>query len=196
MDIAQQCADDEETLLGAMRYLYWCVPEVKASSISKVLGVPSPNQISTRLGNVKVRISCDRCGNDLSVKSRTELQERLRDLYKVSVRYAEGYTILCDSCREQVYTTRHEKQKAEEQRRLDRERDLATMPYTEYLKSPEWRERRSRMLRSVGYRCQLCNRADKTLHVHHRTYERRGDELYKDLIVLCEECHRIHHFGQ
>ncbi len=75
---------------------------------------------------------------------------------------------------------------------LERERWLATMPYAEYLLTPEWQEKRLAALKRAGYRCQLCN-ADAELHVHHRTYERRGHEWDSDLIVLCAPCHRRHH---
>ena len=63
------------------------------------------------------------------------------------------------------------------------------MPYQQYLQTPEWFARRTAALRRAGYRCQLCNRTGR-LEVHHRTYERRGNESPEDLIVLCDECHR------
>lgn len=66
--------------------------------------------------------------------------------------------------------------------------ELQTMPYPEYLQSPEWAAKRSKALRFANYRCQLCN-GNETLTVHHRTYERRGHELMGDLIVLCKDCH-------
>lgn len=70
---------------------------------------------------------------------------------------------------------------------------LQTMPYSEYLKTPEWQERRIKHLKKSDYRCQLCNMKSVTLNVHHRTYERRGHERDEDLIVLCQECHEIFH---
>lgn len=42
-------------------------------------------------------------------------------------------------------------------------------------------------------RCQVCNTDERTLHVHHRTYERVGAELPTDLIVLCDACHGVFH---
>ena len=69
---------------------------------------------------------------------------------------------------------------------------LASMPYTEYLLSSEWRARRLEALKADGNRCRLCN-SPGPLHVHHRTYERRGFELPEDLTVLCEPCHSAHH---
>src|SRR5713226_7615857 len=73
-----------------------------------------------------------------------------------------------------------------------RERELRSMPYQEYLQTPEWRERGGDALKRACYCCQVCNR-NRELHVHHRTYQRRGAELPADLIVLCEECHALCH---
>ena len=74
-----------------------------------------------------------------------------------------------------------------------RPRDLRVMPYEDYLQTPHWKHRREDKLRAAGRRCQVCNRGSRTLDVHHRTYERRGQELDEDLIVLCRECHDIFH---
>jgi hypothetical protein len=74
----------------------------------------------------------------------------------------------------------------------ERAAELAAMPYPDYLQTPEWQERRKVMLKLAGYRCRVCN-ADKLLHVHHRTYERRGNEQPGDLIVLCDGCHKLFH---
>lgn len=66
--------------------------------------------------------------------------------------------------------------------------ELRSVPYTDYLQSPEWRAKREKALRFAGYRCQLCN-SPKNLQVHHRTYERLGNERLSDLTVLCADCH-------
>jgi 5-methylcytosine-specific restriction endonuclease McrA len=72
-------------------------------------------------------------------------------------------------------------------------RYLHTMPYREYLQTTHWDMTRYFMLRRAGERCQLCNTTKKPLHVHHRTYERRGFEEPGDLIVLCAGCHATFH---
>jgi hypothetical protein len=69
----------------------------------------------------------------------------------------------------------------------------ASSDYKEYLQTPYWKRRREDKLRAVGRRCQLCNRGSVTLDVHHRTYERLGNELDEDLTVLCRDCHSIYH---
>jgi hypothetical protein len=70
--------------------------------------------------------------------------------------------------------------------------ELRAMSYTDYLRSPEWRERRLVHLQAVNGRCQLCNSPDR-LEVHHRTYERLGYEEFADLLVLCHVCHETFH---
>lgn len=75
---------------------------------------------------------------------------------------------------------------------IRRTAELRSMPYKDYLQTPEWRAKRAEMLERAGRRCQICNRGGR-LEVHHRTYERRGSELYDDLFVLCAECHDQFH---
>lgn len=70
---------------------------------------------------------------------------------------------------------------------------LRTMPYREYLRTPEWRRTRAGALVRAGQACSLDVTHTEDLEVHHRTYERLGAELVGDLIVLCRPCHRLHH---
>lgn len=69
---------------------------------------------------------------------------------------------------------------------------LRHLPYKAYLKTEYWAIRRKRKLEAADHKCQLCNVSGE-LHVHHRTYERRGSELDEDLIVLCKHCHAKFH---
>ncbi|MBA7673369.1 hypothetical protein ES703_81565 [subsurface metagenome] len=69
---------------------------------------------------------------------------------------------------------------------------LRTMPYAEYLNTAHWQSVRAEALRRAAGRCQLCN-AQSDLHVHHRTYDRRGYEWPADLTVLCADCHAKFH---
>lgn len=65
--------------------------------------------------------------------------------------------------------------------------------YRAYLESDAWKRLRALAIERAGGRCQLCNVAAPTLHVHHRTYERLGHELLDDLTVLCPADHRRYH---
>lgn len=75
---------------------------------------------------------------------------------------------------------------------VDEIRRLQLLPYLEYLKTEHWKQVRNMALAQAGNRCQLCNN-DRSLQVHHRTYERVGHEDLKDLTVLCGKCHRAFH---
>jgi len=79
---------------------------------------------------------------------------------------------------------------------MKRRVELKLMNYKDYLKTPEWQEKRHDALISAGGTCQRCGKY-KDLQVHHLTYERRGEELPEDLMVLCQDCHmKEHGFGK
>lgn len=69
---------------------------------------------------------------------------------------------------------------------------LKYMPYKEYLQTDHWKLTRKKKLRESKYKCQLCGSKGE-LHVHHNTYERRGEEDLSDLVVLCSDCHAKFH---
>lgn len=64
--------------------------------------------------------------------------------------------------------------------------------YEQYLKSPEWRSVRSRILNRANGKCECCERAPPT-EVHHTTYVRLGNELDDDLLAVCAFCHWLIH---
>lgn len=70
--------------------------------------------------------------------------------------------------------------------------DLRALPYADYLQTEHWLMMRRLALELAGGRCLLCD-SDVEVEVHHRTYERRGYELLRDLVPLCADCHRRHH---
>ena len=66
------------------------------------------------------------------------------------------------------------------------------LPYSEYLKTEEWKLRRAKALAEGGHKCRICA-ATAALEVHHNTYERLGHERAADLVVLCRKCHQLFH---
>lgn len=67
--------------------------------------------------------------------------------------------------------------------------------YHEYLNSPEWEERRQKVLLRDAYTCRICG-SEEDLRVHHLTYDRKYNEPLYDLVTVCDRCHKlIHLFG-
>jgi len=81
---------------------------------------------------------------------------------------------------------------------VDRADELRRMAYREYLRTPEWRKTRAAAIERAGHSCSLDVTHGDDLEVHHRTYERLGQELVADLVALCHACHALHHkeFGR
>lgn len=135
---------------------------------------------------------CPRCGKDQPVTSRTALRA-LQALANQPTQRWNPSSYLCPDCLAARNTQRDEAERTYYEARRRRVRELRTMPYREYLRTPEWQERRKARLKAARFRCQVCNTKNGRLNVHHRTYERRGEELAADLIVLCEPCHHMFH---
>lgn len=74
----------------------------------------------------------------------------------------------------------------------ERYNQLHTMPYEEYIQTSEWQAQRKQALDNAQECCQICN-ATESLDVHHRTDERRGNEMLANLTVLCRTCHGLFH---
>ena len=64
--------------------------------------------------------------------------------------------------------------------------------YETYIKSDAWKAKREKVLEFWGHQCATCCNVNE-LHVHHRTYERLGNELLTDLLPLCVYCHELFH---
>lgn len=69
---------------------------------------------------------------------------------------------------------------------------LKAIKYKDYLESAHWHAVRHGVIEAAKNRCQVCN-SGGALHVHHRTYARRGEERPEDLTVLCAGCHSEFH---
>ena len=65
--------------------------------------------------------------------------------------------------------------------------------YSEYLKSPAWKTRRTERAEIDGWKCAICG-SDENLNVHHLTYKNIGNEnVQTDLVTLCRKCHASLH---
>ena len=59
-----------------------------------------------------------------------------------------------------------------------------------YLESPNWKEKRKRVLDRDS---NLCVCGEHAIYAHHKTYENLGAEPLSDLIALCRNCHDGYH---
>lgn len=62
--------------------------------------------------------------------------------------------------------------------------------YNEYLESPNWKEKRERVLERDG---NLCICGEQAIYAHHKTYKNVGQEQLSDLVTLCKNCHDGYH---
>lgn len=158
------------------QFLYYYDNEIAASDIAAVLGC-DVDAIHEVIGGCRVTAACAGCGGavPITIYHRNEIDPKSYETG--DLRFATSTCSECDEARQ--LTTRDPE-------------TLRKMPYADYLKTDHWKETRQGALKRAGYRCQLCN-AKGALHVHHRTYERRGSEIASDLLVLCADCHKTFH---
>lgn len=88
--------------------------------------------------------------------------------------------------------------KSAAKRSLDEMADkLKGKPYHTFLRSKYWSIVRKRVLIRDGNKCIIC-KSENNLEVHHDNYKHhfREHRHLKDLMVLCRECHKEHHYAQ
>lgn len=64
--------------------------------------------------------------------------------------------------------------------------------YNEYLRTPEWYEKRAAVLERCCGICEGCRMATAS-EVHHLTYQNVGNEFIFELVGLCHNCHERYH---
>lgn len=179
---------------AVLNEIYWRWPELTATQIAEAFGYRKSELRRLIKPYYSEEHPCLVCGAPLRITSRSKMVE-IERVYKAKEKGGRSYDwhARCERCEAERKEAREAEWQASSHWYLQRQDELRTMPYQEYLQTPEWQARRQRHLRSAGYRCQLCNAGDRSLHVHHRTYERRGNERWADLLVLCSDCHAKHH---
>lgn len=176
-----QAADELAT------YVYWFYDKYITSMVICKFYDTYPQRVQEFIGVATLKVKCRDCGNpfDEVLRSRSHLKDRLRDRI--------GICPECQEKRKSASTDYQAQYQAEQLKKQQIIQALRSMPYAEYLKTEHWQNVRAQMLKRFGYRCQVCNAKNVSLHVHHRTYENRGDERWGDLIVLCAGCHSTFH---
>lgn len=182
VELPQKIGDNEDLREEIIYHLYWFDDRIPKDTLKKAFNAVAPanagkNSQKTIIRGMPITKVCQDC--------RQPFQDEAE-----SFSSREFGKVVCDDCqskRNQSYKTQGQYQ----QRQQERIHELSTMSYYDYLQTPEWNERRKRSMKRAGYRCQVCNAYGVQLNVHHRTYERRGNELDRDLITLCKQCHGI-----
>jgi DNA-directed RNA polymerase subunit RPC12/RpoP len=147
------------------------LPNARAAEIAEMAG---PAEIDGSC--------CENCGVAIRLKNRSLANQFIKNFLTESSWAEQGRSMLCEGCEARINDLSRQ-QKADA---------LKVMPYSAYLKSGHWHDTREKALLRAGYKCQICS-APNGLHVHHRTYARRGDEAKDDVTVLCASCHSIFH---
>ena len=63
--------------------------------------------------------------------------------------------------------------------------------YSRFLQTKRWKKKRNNIINEKKV-CEMCG-SSFYFNVHHKDYIRIGDELNKDLQLLCHNCHQIVH---
>ena len=67
------------------------------------------------------------------------------------------------------------------------------MTYSEKLKDPRWQKKRLEIMQRDDWSCLICKCKEKTLHVHHISYDYGVDPWdyeNRNYKTLCEDCHK------
>lgn len=67
---------------------------------------------------------------------------------------------------------------------------MSIKEYNAYLESPNWQEKRKKVLERDSYLC-ICG--ERGTIGHHKTYDNLGQEPLSDLVALCKNCHDGYH---
>lgn len=123
---------------------------------------------------------CERCGSNRgAVRKDSELVLAAKEAFD-ETKNREWYT-----ARQQYHTSLMEAARQQD-------RDQFLEEHTKYLSTPQWREKRRRVLERAHGRCEGCGQRDATI-AHHLTYVRWQHEMLFDLVAVCEECHKKIH---
>jgi len=162
--------------------LYWNIQRIPVEYLKQIFCVKDVLTIAK--AHQLHDYPCHTCNKSVTFNSRSDMQHWAK--------YDGRYYPQCDDCKAIEKSQQAEASRLRYEQQAAKLHELKTMPYAAYLKTDHWQDMRYQMMRRARFKCQLCS-SSGTLHVHHRTYERRGQEDYKDLIVLCAHCHAKFH---
>lgn len=174
-------------------FCYW-ETDLSIQMVAESLGMTSNSFCQHVTKPHTIILPCVICEEDvpISISTRSEIEVCKKEHKKTDIndKYFDAIKnrYVCAKCKTKEEQIRAEKEKES----LDK---LRYMRYDKYLKTKHWRNVRHLALEYAHFRCQLCNRGNTKLNVHHRTYIHKGQEqdYLEDLIVLCQDCHKRFH---
>jgi len=181
---------DKRLRIEAGFYAYWFAPDVPATDIAiGSTGKPHPGKLLKLAGPVSVGVPCNRCGEDLPIRSRSHMKEVLEQA-RSGPSSLPRYRLVCIPCQNALQEEALNDRMAECDAWDARQRELAKLSYAEFLQTPEFEETRDLHLwwladRTHALECETCN-ADTSLGMYHKS---AGDEGgFSDTILLCTSC--------
>lgn len=171
---------------------YWCTDASMKEVVARYAPGTSLAKFSKIAGPARLDLQCEDCGEACVATSRTDAQSTLGWDAEARRRQKVDNYYRCQTCKDAYRAQKYRDEAQKRREKHEREEELRWMPYRDYLGTDEWSERRKSVIRRAGFKCQVCA-ADGRLHVHHRTYARRGVERAEDMVALCADCHELFH---
>lgn len=138
-------------------------------------------QIPQRGGSVRIQELCLVCGTSIGQALKKSSFEELPPVVDFDVeKFREEY----DRSRQRRYDDLIQKAVEEQVERNSK----TSRRYEEYLRSPEWKAKRQKVLARAKHVCEGCLEAPAE-EIHHLSYDNFGDELLFQLVALCRPCH-------
>lgn len=138
-------------------------------------------------GHTIVRNQCNNCdafiGKQIS-KSKVDINNLPNGTIKF-LNYEKKQNIITHKS-----STFHRKYLAKTKEYFENRKNQWYKEYKEYLKSPEWKVKREKVLKRDNYICQGCLEKEAT-QVHHLSYKHIKNEPLFELVSICKECHDI-----
>lgn len=181
---------DKRLRIEAGFYAYWFAPDVPSKDIALgATGRPHPAKLMRLAGPVTVGVPCDRCGEELPIRSRSQMKEVL-DQAGTGPSSMLRYKLVCIPCQNELDEESFRRREAEYVSWEARRRDVAGLPYAEYLQTGEWEDACDRHLwwrgdQTGALDCETCGSSDR-LGLYHKSLDGLGTA--DELTLLCTEC--------
>jgi 5-methylcytosine-specific restriction endonuclease McrA len=185
--------DNKDKINQAFIDSYYWETDLAIKPLAAVFGMSSNEFTNKKISKEYVlcyQCPCCKCELTVIIKNRNELRD-IKSFLKEPLGNYRTYEYFCDRCKHLIKRLKTQKNYLNDKDFL-KIAQYKTMPYKEYLLTPYWKWFADEARRCAHYKCNLCN-GSGILHVHHKTYETRGEEKFDDVIVLCDRCHAKFH---